>query len=312
MSQASRAWLTDSRPDPELAWMVIASGLLHVVAVVAILLIPRGLMASAPPPIVAYTVKIIDPNSLGGRLPKGELREDKEPEGARAVAPKEEPKVEPKPPEPEPEPEPKVEEKPPEPPPVEEPEVVIPDKKKPPEPPKKVEPKKPTAKDVAKDKAKSAKPSKEEVARIERDKQIQEAIRRMGEKGTGKTPTGLGGREEGKGAALGIGGDGGGGGTVMGLDFIIYKNRVEGLFKQNWTWVGANPNLNVRIAFRIESTGNILDVRILQRSGDGTYDESVIRAIRASSPLPPPPEKYRDIFGNYTIDFVSGEMRSGG
>lgn len=290
--------------------MVIASGLLHVLAVVALLLVPRGLFASAPPPIVAYTVKIVDPSSLGGRLPKGELREDKEPEGARAVAPKEEPKVEPKPEEPKPEP-PKVEEKKPEPPPVDEAEVVIPDKKKP-EPPK-VEPKKPEAKKpVAKEKPKATKPSAEEIARVERDKQIQEAIRRMGEKGTGKTPTGLGGREEGKGAALGIGGDGGGGGTVMGLDFIIYKNRVEGLFKQNWTWVGANPNLNVRIAFRIEANGDVRDVKILERSGDGTYDESVIRAIRASSPLPPPPEKYRDIFGNYTIDFVSGEMRSGG
>jgi TonB family protein len=308
MSRASRAWLTDSRPDPELAWMVVASGLLHMLAIVGLLLVPRGLFASTPPPIVAYTVKIVDPSALGGRLPKGELREDKEPEGARAVAPKEEPKVEPQPEEPKPEP-PKVEEKKPEPPP-EEPEVTIPDKKKQPEP--KVEKKPEPPKPVAKEKPKPAKPSAEELARIERDKQIQEAVRRMGEKGTGKTPTGLGGREEGKGAALGIGGDGGGGGTVMGLDFIIYKNRVEGIFKQNWTWVGANPNLNVRIAFSIQSNGEIRDVRILQRSGDGTYDESVIRAIRASTPLPSPPEKYRDVFANYTLDFVSGEMKSGG
>ena len=311
MSRASRAWLSDSGPDPELTWMVVASGLLHLLVAVGLLLVPSGLLASAPPPIVAYTVKIIDPSSLGGRLPKGEIRENQEPEGAKVVAPKEEPKVEPKP-EP-PKPEPKVEEKAPEPEPVEEAEVIIPDKKKP-EPPKeqpKPEPKKPIA---TKEKAKpaAAKPTKDELARIDRDKQIQDAIRRVGERGKGNTPTGLGGREEGKGAALGIGGDGGGGGTVMGLDFIIYKNRVEGVFKQNWTWVGANPNLNVRIAFRIETNGEIKDVRILQRSGDGTYDESVIRAIRASSPLPAPPEKYRDVFANYTIDFVSGEMRSGG
>jgi TonB family protein len=54
----------------------------------------------------------------------------------------------------------------------------------------------------------------------------------------------------------------------------------------------------------------ITDVRVVERSGDGTYDESVLRAVRMSSPLPPPPEKYRDVFGNYLLDFVSGELQS--
>ncbi|MGH7818656.1 MAG: energy transducer TonB, partial [Candidatus Binatia bacterium] len=144
----------------------------------------------------------------------------------------------------------------------------------------------------------------------ERDRRIQEAVRRMGEKGEGKEAAGLGGLEEGKGATLGTGGDGGGGGILAGLDFIIYKNQVEGIIKRNWTWVGANPNLTVRVGFRIQENGDITDIRVVQRSGDGSYDESVLRAIRISSPLPAPPEKYRDVFGNYLLDFVSGELQS--
>jgi colicin import membrane protein len=103
----------------------------------------------------------------------------------------------------------------------------------------------------------------------------------------------------------------GGGGILAGLDFILYKNQVEGIIKRNWTWVGTNPNLTVKVGFRIREDGEIVDVRILQSSGDAGYDQSVLQAIRASTPLPPPPEKYRDVFGDYRIDFVSGNLQSG-
>jgi len=33
--------------------------------------------------------------------------------------------------------------------------------------------------------------------------------------------------------------DGGGGGVLMGLDFIIYKNQVEAIIKKKLTWVVA-------------------------------------------------------------------------
>ena len=62
--------------------------------------------------------------------------------------------------------------------------------------------------------------------------------------------------------------DGGGGGVLTGLDFIIYKNRVEALIKKNWTWVGANPNLTIRVGFRIGDDGEIADLRIVTSSGD--------------------------------------------
>lgn len=297
MTHAQRAWLTSSEPDRDLVRMLLVSVGLHVAAAAVVLVLPSGVFSRPPPPVVAYTVKIVDPNALGGRLSRGPLKPDEAPAGARDTVPQEK--------EEKPKPEEKKAEEKVEPPKPEEKAVIIPDEKKKAEEKKPPE-KKPEAKPAPK------KPSKAEVARVERekrDKEIQQAIRKLGEKGRDKEAAGLGGVEEGKGGALGMGGDGGGGGILTGLDFILYKNQVEAIIKKNWTWVGANPNLTVRMGFRIAEGGEITDVRVVERSGDSSFDDSVMRAIRVSNPLPQPPERYRDVFGNYILDFVSGEMQ---
>ncbi len=283
MKAAADAWLSDSRLDPTLAWMVLLSLLVHLAAGVAVLLLPRNFFVPVPPPVVAYTVKIVDPSALGGRLPKGPLQPEAPPQAPQSPPPPEEPKPEAKPPPPEP-----AEEA-----------VVLSDKKVREKPPPK-----------APEKA-TPKPSKAEAARDQRNRSIQEAIARL-ERGKSKQAAGLGGQEEGKGAALGVGGDGGGGGILTGLDFILYKNQVESIIKKNWTWVGADPDLTIRVGFRIGEDGSITDLRIVERSRDSSYDESVMKAIRLSSPLPVPPEKYRAIFASYVLEFVSGELAAGG
>jgi TonB family protein len=296
------AWPARRGAEPALSWMVVFSALLHAAAGVAVVLMPRQWLMRSPAPVVAYTVKIVDPSALGGRLPQGPVRAEPE-TGVVNPTRREEPKPEVKPEQPKPEvkPEqPKPEEK------VEQPKpeekvVKLPDV-----------PKKPEPKPEAKKAPAEPKPSKAELAKIARDKEIQQAIKRLGEKGTSKQAAGLGGHEEGKGAALGIGGDGGGGGVLMGLDFIIYKNQVEALIKKNWTWVGASPDLTIRVGFRIGDDGEIADLRVIDRSGDSSFDDSVLRAVRISSPLPAPPEKYRQVFANYVLEFVSGELAAGG
>jgi colicin import membrane protein len=282
--------------------MLVVSALLHAAAGLAVVLLPRQWLMRTPAPVVAYTVKIVDPSALGGRLPQGPVRAEP-PTSIVNPGRQEESKPEPKPepPKPEPKPEPPKPQPKPEPPKAEEKVVKLPDVAKKPEP--KPESKKPPA---------TPKPSKAELARIERDKEIQQAIKRLGEKGTSKQAAGLGGREEGKGAALGTGGDGGGGGVLMGLDFIIYKNQVEGLIKKNWTWVGANPDLTIRVGFGIGDDGAITDLRVIDRSGDSSFDDSVLRAVRISSPLPAPPAKYRQVFADYVLEFVSGQLAAGG
>jgi colicin import membrane protein len=111
------------------------------------------------------------------------------------------------------------------------------------------------------------------------------------------------GSGEGEGAAaLGPGGRGGPG-IVKGMDFIIYQNRMLATIKENWAWVGQRSNLKVVVHFGIKESGEIFGLKIVQPSGDPTYDESVLRAVKKSNPLPAPPESYRRDFADVQLTF---------
>jgi colicin import membrane protein len=111
------------------------------------------------------------------------------------------------------------------------------------------------------------------------------------------------GSGEGEGAAaIGAGGRGGPG-IVKGIDFIIYQNRMLSTIKENWAWVGQRSNLRVVVHFGIKENGEIVGLKIVQPSGDPSYDESVLRAVKKSSPLPAPPEIYRRDFADVELTF---------
>ena len=111
------------------------------------------------------------------------------------------------------------------------------------------------------------------------------------------------GSGEGEGAAaIGAGGRGGPG-IVKGMDFIIYQNRMLSTIKENWAWVGQRSNLRVVVHFGIQENGEIFGLKIVQPSGDPSYDESVLRAVKKSSPLPAPPESYRRDFADVELTF---------
>jgi colicin import membrane protein len=120
---------------------------------------------------------------------------------------------------------------------------------------------------------------------------------------TSKGETLSSGAGEGEGAAsLGVGGRGGAG-VVKGMDFIIYQNRMLSTIKDNWAWVGQRTNLKVVVHFGIRENGEIVGLKIVQPSGDATYDESVLRAVKKSSPLPVPPDAYRKDFADVELTF---------
>jgi colicin import membrane protein len=107
---------------------------------------------------------------------------------------------------------------------------------------------------------------------------------------------------EGEGAAA-LGPGGRGGGVVKGMEFIIYQNRMLSSIKDNWAWVGQKSNLKVVVHFSIKDNGEITGLKIVQPSGDPSYDESVLRAVKKSSPLPPPPESSRKDFADVELTF---------
>jgi colicin import membrane protein len=141
-----------------------------------------------------------------------------------------------------------------------------------------------------------------------RERLMQSAIERVKARTEGAQKTSKGevisaGPGEGHGSAsLGVGGPGGGG-VVKGIDFIQYRLRMENLIKDNWAWAGQKNTLKVVVGFGIKDSGDIFGIKIVQSSGDPSYDESVLRAIRKSSPLPVPPENYRKDFADVELTF---------
>jgi colicin import membrane protein len=166
--------------------------------------------------------------------------------------------------------------------------------------------KKEPKKEPTKDTRSESKTEESALDRV-RERLIQSAVDRAKSRTEGNQQPSKGdvissGSGEGEGAsALGQGGRGGG--VVKGMEFIIYQNRMLSSIKDNWAWVGQKSNLKVVVHFSIKDNGEITGLKIVQPSGDPSYDESVLRAVKKSSPLPPPPESSRKDFADVELTF---------
>jgi colicin import membrane protein len=104
-------------------------------------------------------------------------------------------------------------------------------------------------------------------------------------------------------------GEGGlGGGVVKSLEFLRYLNQMRDSIRQQWVWAGKRSDLEVIVRFGIQENGEIVGLKIVKRSGDASYDDSVTRAVRQASPLPPPPEKYREDFKDVELKFLPKDL----
>jgi colicin import membrane protein len=152
--------------------------------------------------------------------------------------------------------------------------------------------------------------SKSETASADnvRERLLQSAVERAKERGESSPKTSKGealssGTGEGLGAAgLGQGGRGGPG-IVKGMDYVIYQNRMLSTIKNNWVWLETRGNLKVVVHFKVKDSGEISGLKIIQPSGNPSFDESVLRAVRKSSPLPTPPEGLRSEFSEVELAF---------
>src|SRR5215468_147873 len=166
--------------------------------------------------------------------------------------------------------------------------------------------KEPPKKEPTKDTKSEPKTDESALDRV-RERLIQSAVDRARSRTEGgQNPTKgdaiSSGPGEGEGAAA-LGAGGRGGGVVKGMEFIIYQNRMLSSIKDNWAWVGQKSNLKVVVHFSIKDSGEITGLKIVQPSGDPSYDESVLRAVKKSSPLPPPPEGSRKDFADVELTF---------
>jgi colicin import membrane protein len=103
-------------------------------------------------------------------------------------------------------------------------------------------------------------------------------------------------------AALGQGGRGGGT-AVKNAEFLMYQTKIVSTIKENWAWPGQKGSLKALVRFSIKDNGEITGTKIAEPSGDPAFDESILRALRKSSPLPAPPESYRKDFAQVEMNF---------
>ena len=171
---------------------------------------------------------------------------------------------------------------------------------------KKEEPKQEPAKEI-----KSAAAPDESAMDKVRERLIQSALDRVKSRAesTQKAASSKGGEVlsvgpgEGDGAAaLGQGGRGGGT-AVRGAEFFMYQAKIVNTIKENWAWPGQKGSLKALARFSIKDNGEITGLKIAEPSGDAAFDESILRALRKSSPLPPPPESYRKDFAQVEMKF---------
>lgn len=104
-------------------------------------------------------------------------------------------------------------------------------------------------------------------------------------------------------------GGSGGGNTLRGLPFILYTQEVKQRVKQSWIVAEHKSGLTAVVRFGILASGEVAGVELAERSGDSVFDESAMRAVKKASPLPPPPEAYRNEFTRQKVEVVFGETR---
>jgi colicin import membrane protein len=118
-------------------------------------------------------------------------------------------------------------------------------------------------------------------------------------------------------SAAGGGSPGGGypgGGTPGGAVMQIYQAEVESLIKSNWHYPVALDNqkdLEAIAVLQVRSDGTIMKSRFDKRSQNVLFDESVLKAIERSNPLPPFPESYRVSHEEFEIKFNLKDFENG-
>jgi colicin import membrane protein len=73
--------------------------------------------------------------------------------------------------------------------------------------------------------------------------------------------------------------------------FVLIQDKITG----NWTppKMGAGTTASVNLAVRILRSGQVRDLTIAVPSGDRILDDSALRAVRHSAPLPPLPPLFK-------------------
>lgn len=111
------------------------------------------------------------------------------------------------------------------------------------------------------------------------------------------------------GAARSGPGGGTGGGIQKSREYIAYQNDMVRRIQDSFTWPGIRNDLTATIYFRVQDSGEITGIRLVKSSGDRSFDDSVVRALRKASPLLPLPDDGKSELREWEYDFNSARLR---
>ncbi len=99
-----------------------------------------------------------------------------------------------------------------------------------------------------------------------------------------------------------------GGGTSTGGSpaLRIYQMEVEILIKSNWAFPDAQTNrkdIEAIVLLKVKNDGTVLDTDFIKPSGNDIFDQTVLKAIEKSKPLPPLPEGHNKRNEELEINF---------
>jgi colicin import membrane protein len=97
-----------------------------------------------------------------------------------------------------------------------------------------------------------------------------------------------------------------GGSPVGAIPMQMYQMEVEGRIKGNWSYpvaLQSKEDLEAIVVVMVKRDGSILKTEMKKGSSDPIFDDSVIRAVKRSDPLPPFPEGYRESHDEIEIRF---------
>ena len=99
-----------------------------------------------------------------------------------------------------------------------------------------------------------------------------------------------------------------------GITIRIYQMEVGNWIKSNWSYPVALASPRVRkdleavVLLNVKNDGTILKSWFKKRSSNIIFDQSVMKAVERSDPLPPFPEGYRKTYDDVEINFNLREL----
>jgi colicin import membrane protein len=96
------------------------------------------------------------------------------------------------------------------------------------------------------------------------------------------------------------------GGGIPGTVMQIYLMEVEHLIKSNWAYPAAmerKKDLEAIVVLTVQSDGSITQTKFEKRSSSPLFDDTVMKAVERSNPLPPFPGGYNRSYDEFEINF---------